>query len=241
MTRSFPRWLQLIGVVVATLSVLLAARLAWEQTVWSWERGPQMVGFSLMHSGLGILLLLAVWAGLVWVVVTLLVGVKYRSIGGQLTVWPLIVYGLAWVVMTIPYGLWQRIFIDRFMPRAGEFFTYDAAIGELKAVEAFLQRGVDVNVQDRNGTALHGAAVEGHLEVMALLISHGADVNAINAYGDSPLANAMEARRNAPEAQAVLTKHGARLIRGTKEHRDKVIAEQVRKDIEETDKRMRNQ
>jgi|KBSMisStaDraftv2_1062788.scaffolds.fasta_scaffold277634_2 hypothetical protein len=239
MARVFPGWLQSIGIVVAGLSVLLAARLAWEQTVWSWERGPQMVGFSLMHSGFGILLMLAVWAGVVWVAVALLVGVRRRSIGGQLTIWPLIVYGLAWVVMTIPYGLWQRTFIDRFMPRAAEFFTYDAAVGDLKTVEAFLQRGVNVNVQDRNGTALHGAAVEGELEIMALLISRGADVNAINAYGDTPLANAMEAKRNSLEAQALLTKHGARLVRGTKEHRDRVIGEQVRKDAEEMEKRMR--
>jgi hypothetical protein len=26
-----------------------AGRIAWEKTIWTWSRGPQMVGFSLMH------------------------------------------------------------------------------------------------------------------------------------------------------------------------------------------------
>jgi hypothetical protein len=29
--------------------VLFAGRIMWEKTVWTWSRGPQMVGFSMMH------------------------------------------------------------------------------------------------------------------------------------------------------------------------------------------------
>jgi hypothetical protein len=31
------------------IAALFAARIMWEKTVWTWSRGPQMVGFSLMH------------------------------------------------------------------------------------------------------------------------------------------------------------------------------------------------
>jgi hypothetical protein len=44
-----PQWLRISGVLVFMGSAILAARLIWEQTVWTWERGPQMVGFSLAH------------------------------------------------------------------------------------------------------------------------------------------------------------------------------------------------
>jgi len=31
------------------IAAMFAARIMWEKTVWTWSRGPQMVGFSLMH------------------------------------------------------------------------------------------------------------------------------------------------------------------------------------------------
>lgn len=31
------------------IAALFAARIMLEKTVWTWSRGPQMVGFSLMH------------------------------------------------------------------------------------------------------------------------------------------------------------------------------------------------
>ena len=33
----------------APIALPFAVRIAWEKTVWMWSRGPQMVGFSLMH------------------------------------------------------------------------------------------------------------------------------------------------------------------------------------------------
>jgi ankyrin repeat protein len=53
-----------------------------------------------------------------------------------------------------------------------------ASAGELKAVEALLAKGADVNAQDKfGGTALVYAAREGYTEVVRILIAHGADVN----------------------------------------------------------------
>jgi hypothetical protein len=31
------------------LAFLLAGRIFWEKTIWTWSRGPQAVGFSLLH------------------------------------------------------------------------------------------------------------------------------------------------------------------------------------------------
>src|SRR5580700_7517676 len=52
-----PLWLSILGGIVFIGSAILAGRLTWEQTVWTWERGPQMVGFSLAHGPAAILLL----------------------------------------------------------------------------------------------------------------------------------------------------------------------------------------
>src|SRR5262245_6235141 len=66
MKRDFPRWVLWLGAPAIACAWLLATRLVWEQTVWTWKRGEQMVGFSLMHSGVGALLVLAVIASTVW-------------------------------------------------------------------------------------------------------------------------------------------------------------------------------
>lgn len=41
--------MRLSWLLLAPIGSLFAARIAWEKTVWTWTRGPQMVGFSLMH------------------------------------------------------------------------------------------------------------------------------------------------------------------------------------------------
>jgi len=237
MKRPFPVALRYLGYPILILAWALAARLVWEQTFLSWERGPQMVGFSLMHSSIGPLLVIGLLSGLLWVVGVLVAALVTRNLSDKIVVMQLLGYALAWCVLAVPYGLWQRLFINNFPPaQAAKFFTYAAATGDLRTVKAFLARGVEINVQTQNGTALHGAAVEGELDVIEFLLAQGADVNALNAYGDSPLANAAEARERATETQGLLAKHGGTLIRGSKEQRDRAISEQVRKDIEQMDK-----
>lgn len=236
--RTFTTILKFIGIPIVTAAWALAIRLVWEQTVLSWDHGPQMVGFSLMHSGLGILLISALYGGLLWLAIVLCTAALTRSLGGRLGVLLLLAYALAWGAISMPYGFWQRMFIDKYSPiQATEFFTYAAAKGDLRTVQAFLDRGVDVNVQSRNGTALHGAAVQGELKIIEFLIAHGADVNAINIYGDTPMANAMQAREHATETQVLLAKFGGKLVRGSEEQRKRVIEVQVRNDIEEMDKK----
>jgi len=49
MRSALPRWLRIIWLCFSPVAVLFAARIGWEKTVWRWSRGPQAVGFSLMH------------------------------------------------------------------------------------------------------------------------------------------------------------------------------------------------
>jgi hypothetical protein len=239
MKRPFPSILKYLGIPVVGVAWVLAARLAWEQTVWSWQKGPQMVGFSLLHAGPGIPLILGTLVGLLWVAAVFAVVVVRRNLGGKVILCELAAYGLAWAVLMAPYGFWQRLFIWKFTPsQAREFFTFDAATGDLTTVKAFVKQGMPVNAQGRNGTALHAAAVAGEIEVIEFLIAQGANVNATNAYGDSPLANALDANKRAAETQALLKKHGAQLVRGSAQQRDRVIQEQVREDIEKLEKKL---
>jgi hypothetical protein len=46
---ALPVWTQIWWCASLPLAIALSARLLWEKTVWTWTRGPQMVGFSLMH------------------------------------------------------------------------------------------------------------------------------------------------------------------------------------------------
>src|SRR5262245_11485814 len=51
-----PRWLLICGWLGVPGTLALAARLVWEQTLLTWDYGPQMVGFSLAHGYGGLLL-----------------------------------------------------------------------------------------------------------------------------------------------------------------------------------------
>ena len=161
MKRAFPSFLSWLG-IVATVGVwVLALRLVWEQTVWTWERGAQMVGFSLMHSGVGALLVLGVYASLLWVLVVLAVAAVRRTLGGPKVLALLVTYALGWALLLAPYGFWQRLFIGKFdSARATDLMIYAAAAGDLQTVRAFLDSGVPLKAQVRSGTALHAAAVQ---------------------------------------------------------------------------------
>ena len=65
---------------------------------------------------------------------------------------------------------------------------YDSQGHGVGIVRLFLQRGIDVNVKDKDhGTPLHSAAFSGMLEIARVLLDHGADVNAENKQGKTPL------------------------------------------------------
>lgn len=65
---ALPEILKVWWVSASSLSLLFAGRILWEKTIWTWSRGPQMVGFALWHihpgfavAGILCSLALAVW------------------------------------------------------------------------------------------------------------------------------------------------------------------------------------
>ncbi len=75
---------------------------------------------------------------------------------------------------------------------------YDAAVaGDLKQVQAIVARHSEaVNEKDEyDFTALHGLAGEEHYDIVRFLIEHGADMNAQNEDGITPIWKPSENRR----------------------------------------------
>jgi hypothetical protein len=95
-------------------------------------------------------------------------------------------------------------------PSAERLVQY-AAQGDATVVRLLLQAGVDANAADprRRATALHNAAAQGHLALMALLVERGAAVDAPDWHGNTPLVNAAWYGRL--DAVKFLQARGARL------------------------------
>lgn len=160
----------------AVPSFLLAGRAVWEQTVLSWERGPQMVGFSLMHSGLGVVLAFACYGAMGWVLLTLVLAVSSTRRHVP-TVVGAVVVGAALALVFLPYGTWVRVFAGRIAggPHAAEFLVHMAALGELSAVRALLDQGVPVNASGHAGIRPIVAAENANQPAMReYLVSRGA-------------------------------------------------------------------
>jgi len=83
-----------------------------------------------------------------------------------------------------------------------------AYTGDLAAVQACLEQGVDVNARDQWGrTALYLAAEKGHKEDVELLLEHGADVNAKDTRNRTALL--YPAEKGHKEVVELLLEHGA--------------------------------
>jgi len=234
-----PLTLLVLSVFTIIANATLAARLVWEQTALTWRDGPQMVGFALVHGRWfpivrsPVLIVGTVIWGMVEVMRAIL-GRRRPSSGVLASLAACVTIG---ALILTPYGFWQRVFVQRLTegPYVGEFVTEAAALGDRRTLEAFLAHGAPVDVAGPYGTALHAAAVGNQPDMVEYLIARGASLNSINPYGDSPLENALSS--NSHEAAQRLQAHGAQRIRGTKEHRDSVIAAEVDSAIAKMDRR----
>ncbi len=232
-----PLWLQFAGVLIFVGSLLLSARIIWEQTVWTWQRGPQMIGFSLAH-GFGAILLIFPFLLVLWTVIALVLTLvsKIRGRPVSPTAWAVLGASILLLLLTaVPEGVWERIFIRRMAASsyASDLLVYAAYRCELGTVRAFLSHGVGVNTVEHSSwrTALHGGAVCGDTRILSYLLSQGADINAVDRYGDSPLELATS--RDHQKAVQFLTMRGAKAIKGDEAQRKKAIHDQVLDDIRE--------
>ena len=236
----------MMGLVLMPGSLALAVRLIWEMTWLTWTDGPQMIGFSLMHTG-GVLLLCFLFLsplGLFLWVLACLVTVAVWTVQRKR------ILNRSWIVLSsavmvlgllmLPSSFWNRLFVGHLArsSHAAEFLVYAAGTGDKAVVRGLLARGVPPNARDREGnTALHVAAAAGRSDLVAYLINEGAAVNATNLYGDSPLERASANHQAA--AMRVLSAHAAQDLKGTTEQHARANEQIVRGDIEEMNRRRR--
>ncbi|KAF7401149.1 poly ADP-ribose polymerase tankyrase [Vespula maculifrons] len=85
---------------------------------------------------------------------------------------------------------------------------FAAGYNNLEVAEFLLERGADVNAQDKGGLIpLHNASSYGHLDIAALLIKYNTIVNATDKWGFTPLHEA--AQKGRTQLCALLLAHGA--------------------------------
>jgi ankyrin repeat protein len=71
-------------------------------------------------------------------------------------------------------------------------FLWAAEYGRNPVVDFLLQRGVPLETQANTGqTALHWAVIGAHVDTIKLLLDRGASLEAENAYGGTPLGQAL--------------------------------------------------
>lgn len=233
-------WFKGIGIVLLVSTFLLVVRLVWEQTYLSWQNGPQMVGFSLLHGHFFFLffspVLLAVWLAAA-LMATLVAEWKKKRVSPVRWI-TILLSALLLGSLFIPYSLWQRAFVGQIAesPQAVAFLNQAADVGDVELVEALLLHGVSVNssLPYDHRTPLHAAAVAGQTHMVEFLIASGADVNALDRTGHSPLALAESA-----EMKEVLLSNGAMSIDGYEYHYNGTSAQENGEDpklLEEPEK-----
>jgi ankyrin repeat protein len=79
------------------------------------------------------------------------------------------------------------------------------------------------------GRPFTGAAAKGDTQIVRYLISKGANVNAVDRFGDSPLELAVSNNQDA--TANLLVELGAKRIKGTEAQREKAIDDQVQEQI----------
>ncbi|OQV17462.1 Palmitoyltransferase ZDHHC17 [Hypsibius exemplaris] len=85
---------------------------------------------------------------------------------------------------------------------------WSTKVSAVDPARLLINMGADVNLKDRmhGNTALHWAALNTNISVCQLLLKHGADVDALNAEGKTPLAISLTDKRNR-YIEDVLRKH----------------------------------
>ena len=237
-TKQRGRWQRVLvfaGIPVIFFSAILTARIVWEETSLTLQQGPQMIGFSLAH-GAGAILLLAPILLAAWFAVAFLTMVVTLWRRSRLSKWLGPCLGtsvVVFVVLVLPPAFWQWLFIGSFAKssHAADLMTYAAAEGDVRTVHGYLTHGVPLDAKNYEGSsAAFTAAAGGSVPVLELLASVGADLSAVNSYGDSPLEAATENHHDA--AAEFLKSKGAVQIRGTLEQRNAAADAVVRKEID---------
>jgi len=104
------------GLIIWWWLALIAAaplyfRLLWEQTFLTWQRGPQMIGFSLGHQHPEVLFLGLVGyvAMCAWLTVAFAIMLRRRELPKGVQATYLSVTVAAVLIALVPYGFWASL------------------------------------------------------------------------------------------------------------------------------------
>jgi hypothetical protein len=184
--RSLPTAFSVFGWAAFCAASALATRLIYEQTILTWEEGPQAIGFTLVHEYVGLLLLgiagqICLYGWIAGFFVTLI----RRKIKGQPSVttgcWGQFAASAVIVaVFWVPYGWWQLATVEfaGLGARTADQLTLAAGEGQKYLVRALLDRGMGVNARNSYGeTSLNCACRTGREPMAEYLVSRGADLD----------------------------------------------------------------
>jgi len=190
-SSGLPRWVTISWFIVFPFAFLLTARLVYEQTYLTWARGLQMVGFTLAHQGLGLLIfgMLALGLTHIWllVVVVLFVASKRHRRPKRFQAVIIAVTVATLILNYIPYLWWQCLVVR--VPNSkiseSDICVEAAGQGNVGMVKSHLPPNADLKTINH---VFFGACVEGQIEMMQFLLTKGANVNCIgDDLGETPL------------------------------------------------------
>lgn len=204
------------GVVILLASSPFLARILYEEVILTYEQGPQMLGFSMMHIMptvmiLGILSLIALH---IWILIAIAeiacAAWKHQRVRRAVE-FVLAVALLSVLLAYIPYGWWRFLLFQTVGPgkHGGSQLSFAAVSDELYNVRALVGYGIRVDaLEDGGTTALMSASAAGHLHIVKYLVSAGASVNyQESSLGRNALMDAVE--MDHPTVVSYLLKCGA--------------------------------
>lgn len=182
-------WLRASGWVILVVQSLFVARIVYESTFLTCWNGPQMVGFSLMHTGPSIFLigLLSLPFGALFSAVMLIFGL-FKKPRFDRNEWLLLGgYVVSFSLLSLPYSTWERMDMKVCSsgPLGDSFLQQAALQGDFDQVKMLVEQGHNVNRASGAGeTPLSSSVRGGRVDVVRFLLAKGADVNKQNWLSD---------------------------------------------------------
>jgi len=193
---------------------IYSVRMFYEKFYLTWLYGPQMLGFSFVHTwGLvalyGLLSTLIIHAWLV-VAAVLLVVTKTKQKKSLLSCF---VLGVLALVLLYTPAEWIQPGAQLILgpPKRISEVCHAAESGNLTLLESLIDEGADINGPcPLYETPLITASIKGHTRVVQCLLENGADIHKTGSYGQTALGMAFTLSPNR-EVIEVLLQHGANI------------------------------
>jgi Ankyrin repeats (3 copies) len=179
-----PLWLAPLWLISLLAAVTIEARLTWERTMWTWERGPQMVGYSLVHGEPGLFMVgILGFLGAIGFTLFFLACLIWRSIkkkqpkAGLFCL--LLITASPLVLESIPYHRWQALMLsvrgESEKLKWNDVLEHAALQGDFAAAKALVAKMPDGD--QKKATIARLIRISKGTELSSWLLEQGADVN----------------------------------------------------------------